>query len=110
VRIDGNLLVQEFARTADDTVFGTLVRPDADAHNYIYFRGGSLRFGKLTMTGTDLLIHDADESDPFDLYFKEYNRQLIAGHTKNLADFGLRTWMVDYGKLEQGRAVAAGRK
>jgi len=51
------------------------------------------------MTETNLLIHDADERDPFDLYFAEYNRQLVAGHTGNLPNLGLRTWMVDYGKL-----------
>jgi len=99
VRVEGSLLVQEFQRTADDSVFGTFVRPDSGSRNYIYFRGGDLRFGKLTMTDTDLLIHDADESDPFDLYFPAYNKQLIAGHTKNLPDFGLRTWMVDYNKV-----------
>lgn len=99
VRVEGALLVQDFARTADDSLFGTFVRPDSGSRNYIYFRGGDLRFGKLTMTDTDLLIHDADESDPFDLYFPEYNKQLTAGHTKNLPDFGLRTWMVDYGKV-----------
>jgi hypothetical protein len=99
VRIEGALLIQEFARTAADTIFGTFVKPDSGSRNFIYFRGGSLRFGKLTMTDTDLLIHDADEADPFDLFFAEYNRQLVAGHTKNLANFGLRTWMVDYGKL-----------
>jgi hypothetical protein len=99
VRIEGSYLVQDFARTADDSIFGTFVRPDSGSENYIYFRGGLLRFGKLTMTDTDLLIHDADERDPFDLYFPQYNRQLAAGHTKNLPDLGLRTWMVDYGKL-----------
>jgi hypothetical protein len=99
VRIEGTLLVQEFARTADDTMFGTFVRPDSGSRNFIYFRGGSLRFGRLTMADTDLLIHDADERDPFDLYFPEYNKQLVAGHTTNLANYGLRTWMVDYGKL-----------
>lgn len=105
VRVEQDLLVQEFARSADDSIFGTFVRPDSDAHNFIYFRGGQLRFGKLTMVDTDLLIHDADEADPLDLYLAEYNRQLVAGHTKNLPDFGLRTWMVDYGKL--GRATAS---
>jgi hypothetical protein len=107
VRIEGALLIQEFARTADDSMFGTYVKPDSGARNFIYFRGGNLRFGKLTMADTDLLIHDSDESDPFDLYFAEYNRQLVAGHTNNLANFGLRTWMVDYGKLGRGKAVAA---
>ena len=99
VRIEGALMVQEFARTTDDTIFGTFVKPDSGSHNFIYFRGGTLRFGKLTMTDTDLLIRDLDESDPFDVYFPEYNRQLVAGHTNNLANYGLRAWMVDYGKL-----------
>jgi hypothetical protein len=107
VRIEQDLLVQEFARTPDDTIFGTRVRPDSGARNFVYFRGGLLRFGKLTMTDTDLLIHDADERDPFDLYFAEYNRQLVAGHTKNLPNFGLRTWMVDHGKLGTAATMAA---
>jgi hypothetical protein len=99
VRIEGVLLVQDFARTADDTIFGTFVKPDSGAMNFVYFRGGMLRFGHLTMTDTDLLINDADERDPFDLYFAKYNAQLAAGRTKNLMNYGLRTWMVDYGKL-----------
>ncbi|HEY9228093.1 MAG TPA: hypothetical protein VIP11_15660, partial [Gemmatimonadaceae bacterium] len=110
VRIEGNYLVQEFARTAADTVFGTFVKPDSGSKNFIYFRGGKLHFGKLTMTDTDLLIHDEDESDPLDLYFAEYNRQLVAGHTKNLLNFGLRTWMVDFSELgDTTRQVARTR-
>jgi len=107
VRVEGGLLVQELARTPDDTIFGTRVRADSGARNFVYFRGGTLRFGKLTMTDTDLLIDDADEHDPLDLYFAEYNRQLVAGETKNLPDFGLRTWMVDYDKL---RTVATAKR
>jgi hypothetical protein len=106
VRVDGNLLVQEFARTPNDSIFGSYVRPDSGSKNFIYFRGGRLSFGKLTMTDTDLLIHDADEADPFDLYFLKYNQQLVAGHTSNLLNFGLRTWMVDYAKIPK-RAVAS---
>jgi hypothetical protein len=109
VRIEGNLLVQDFARTADDSLFGTFVTPDAGVQNFVYFRGGSLRFGKLTMTDTDLLIRDADERDPFDLYFAEYNKQLVAGHTNNLLNFGLRTTMVDYAKLGARVEVMSGR-
>jgi hypothetical protein len=107
VRIEGALLVQEFATTASDSVFGTYVRPDPDTHNFVYFRGGALRLGRLTMTNTDLLIHDEDERDPFDLYLTEYKKQLIAGYTKTLANDGMRTWMVDYRKL--GRPSAGER-
>jgi hypothetical protein len=110
VRVENDVLVQEFVRTADDSIFGTVVRPDSDAHNFIYFRGGQLRFGRLTMDDTDLLIRDADESDPFDLYLAEYNRQLVAGHTKNLPDYGLRTWMVDYDKLGASARTRLGRR
>jgi hypothetical protein len=99
VRIEDSLLVQEFVRTADDTIFGTYVRPDSSAHNFVYFRGGQLRFGKLTMRDTDLLIDDDDERDPLDLYLARYNVQLAAGHTKNLPNLGLRTWLVDYRRL-----------
>jgi hypothetical protein len=107
VRVDGNLLVQEFRRTPNDTIFGTYVRPDSGSKNFIYFRGARLTFGKLTMTDTDLLIHDAEESDPFDLYFLKYNQQLVAGHTSNLPNFGLRTWMVDYTKVPKRGTVAS---
>ena len=99
VRVEGPLLIQEFARTPEDTIFGTYAKPDSGSRNFIYFRGGQLRFGKLTMDDTDLLIHDADEADPLDLYFAEYNKQLVAGHTSNLPNYGLRTWMVDYAKV-----------
>jgi hypothetical protein len=110
VRVEGNYMVQQFVQTPDDTVFGTFVVPDSGSKNFIYFRGGTLRFGKLTMVDTDLLIHDANETDPFDVYFKEYNRQLVAGHSKNLLNFGLRTWMVDYHRLgDSAQTVAATR-
>ena len=99
LRVEGNLMVQEFVRTTDDTVFGTFVKPEPGARNFIYFRGAHLTFGKLTMTDTDLFIQDADERDPFDVLLTEYNKQLVAGYTRNKSNYGLHTFMVDYGKL-----------
>ena len=106
VRIEDSLLVQEFARMPDDTIFGTYVRPDSGSHNFVYFRGGELRFGKLTMHDTDLLINDDDERDPLDLYLAQYTKQLAAGHTRNLANLGLRTWLVDYRRLTSSQTTA----
>ena len=40
--------------------------PPPMAKNYIYWRGGSLSFGKLTMTATDLELVDMDPKDAFD--------------------------------------------
>jgi hypothetical protein len=108
VRVEGDHISQTFARTADDTVFDTrVVVADSSAHHYLYFRGGKLRFGKLLMTDTDLLIVDADQSDPFDLYMARYNIQLTAGTTKNLANLGLRVAMPDYGKVSGKEKVVA---
>jgi hypothetical protein len=105
VRIEGALLVQTFVKTADDSVFGSYVVPDTGSRNFVYFRGGTIRFGRLTMTDTDLLIHDSDERDPLDMYLLEYKKQLVAGYTKTMADGGVRAWMVDYNKLSAPSSV-----
>jgi hypothetical protein len=107
VRVEGDHISQTFARTADDTALDTRMRVDTSAHHYVFFRGGQLRFGKLLMTDTDLLIVDADQSDPFDLYMAKYNVQLVAGTTKNLPNLGLRVAMPDYGKVTgKGKVIA----
>ena len=112
-RLDGKfwevtiVYCSEFARTPDDTIFGTYVRPDSSSHNFVYFRGGQLRFGKLTMQDTDLLINDDDERDPLDLYLAQFNKQLAAGHTRNLPNLGLRTWLVDYHRLSNSQTATA---
>jgi len=110
VRVEGGHISQTFARTADDSVFTSRIRPDSSAHNYLYFRGGHLRFGKLLMTDTDLLIADADESDPLDLYMAKYNTQLVAGSTRNLANLGLRVSMPDYNDVVSGKTLAVSKR
>ncbi len=108
VRVEGDHIAQTFIRTADDAAVGTrVVVADTSAHHYLYFRGGQLRFGKLLMTDTDLLIVDADQRDPFDLYMARYNVQLTAGTTKNLPNLGLRVAMPDYGKVSGKEKVVA---
>jgi hypothetical protein len=112
VRVENGHVSQTFARTADDSMFTNRIRVDSSAHNYLYFRGGQLRFGKLLMTDTDLLIADADESDPLDLYMAKYNTQLVAGSTRNLPNLGLRVAMPDYNDVTTrltGRQLPARR-
>lgn len=100
VRIAGDEMVQEFIRTPGDTIFARLKHGDPAATNYVNFRGGRLQFGKLTMTDTDLQIVDQQQADAFDLNLKEYNRQLVAGYSKNLPGLGLVTYFPDYGTLK----------
>jgi hypothetical protein len=76
-----------------------LVVPNSDATNYIWFHGGRIRFGRLTMANADLQLIDADPSDPFDFYSEKYNDQLVAGFSRNTPDGALRTVMPDYADI-----------
>lgn len=99
IRVEGAEIVQTFSRLPDDSVFARYARPDTAATNFIYFRGGQLRFGKLLMSDTDLDIIDADEHDPFDLDLDQYARQLVAGTSRTMPDKGLRVIMPDYRRV-----------
>jgi hypothetical protein len=78
--------------------------PVAGVRNYMYYRGGTLRFGKLTMEDTDLLLRDADPTDPFDFSPQQYNDQLVAGYSKNTRSHGLIVYMPDANDLvKRGR-------
>lgn len=101
IRIEGAEVVQDFVRLPDDSVFGHYVRSDSTDHNFIYFRGGELRFGKLLMYDTDLRIVDADPKTPFDMKLPHYSEQLVAGRSRTLANQGLVVYMPDYATLKK---------
>ncbi len=98
VRLEKDSIVQVFGHPF----------PSKDMHipftNYMAYRCNQLRFGKLTMSNTDMLLIDMDPSDPFDFYLDHYREQLVAGYTKETATFGLRVFMRDYNKVRRGRS------
>ena len=87
-----------------------LARPGSDSASYMYFQGGTLRFGKLTMVSTDLLILDDDPTDPFDFFLDRYNDQLVAGYNRNTPDHGLIVYMPDKGEIGSKDAKTQRRK
>src|SRR5205807_3647816 len=93
VRVQGNDIVEIFGNSADagDT-------PGMKG-NYMAYRGAQLRFGKLTMTDTDMILIDMNPADPFDFYLDHYKEQLAAGYTKNTLNSALRSYFRDYNKL-----------
>jgi hypothetical protein len=93
--ITGDALVQTFA-DGDGRRLTPLKKPAPTARNHIYFGGGDIRFGKLTMSAADLQLIDADPRDPFDFFPAHYNVQLVAGYSKNTPAKGLKTYMPDY--------------
>jgi len=94
VRIEHNAMVQVFGSGAPQSL-----SPPATSKNHIYWRGGQLTFGKLTMTDTDLELIDEDPKDPFDFSVDRWNAQLAAGYSKVTPERGLKAHMVDYNDL-----------
>jgi len=96
VRVEQNRLVQFFGpgRSAP-------LKPPDPSSNYMYYRGGILRFGKLTMTDTDMELIDQNSEDPFDFFQDKYADQLVAGYSKNTEAMGLKVFMPDYHRLRR---------
>ena len=90
VNVDGDRIVLTFQSGA-----ASELSPPYKTDNYIYHRGGVLRFGKLTMTDADLEIVSESQQKPFDFSLPEYNRQLTAGYSKNTPSHGLIVFMRD---------------
>jgi hypothetical protein len=98
VEVNDSQIVQIF-RPAEGRAVDPLVLPIPKTPNYMFFRGGVLRFGKLTMDDTDLFIEDAAPEDPFDFWLDRYNDQLVGGGSRNTRDHGLIVEMPDFAKL-----------
>jgi hypothetical protein len=93
VRVQGNEIIQIFGVKQPSNF--AVNQPG----NYIAFRHGEMRFGKLTMHDADLVMIDMDPGDPFDFFLDHYQEQLVAGYTKSTQEYGLRTYTKDYNKL-----------
>lgn len=102
VSLDRGRLVQVFD-DGDGRKPKALVLPSPSSPNYIYFSGGDITFGKLTMHNADLQLIDADPKDVFDFDPARYNAQLVAGYSKNTPSGGLKTYMPDYNDLRRRR-------
>ena len=81
------------------------ITPPVASRNYMYYRGGTLRFGKLTMVDADLMLVDDDPKDPFDFSPAEYKDQLVAGYSKNTPTNGLVTHMPDLSDIAKRGAA-----
>jgi hypothetical protein len=98
VRIEGDKIIQVFG--------GSDVKPmkNIRAGNYMAYKNNRLRFGKLVMNDTDLILIDMDPNDPLDFYLAHYKEQLSAGYAKITPDSGLRMFIKDYNKLHPAKA------
>ena len=66
------------------------------AEHYIYFRGGVMAFGRLSMQGVDLEMLNKDGDNEFEFSIQNIFRQVLAGYLKNLPDHGLVGYIASY--------------
>jgi hypothetical protein len=102
IRVQGDDLVQIFGDN-ESAASRASMQPGVAAANYVHFRGGSLRFGKLYMVASDLVAIDSDASDAFDFYLDYYATQLVAGYHVTQKDFGLVAYMPDFDDLSSAK-------
>ncbi|MEP6507310.1 MAG: hypothetical protein ABJC63_03720 [Gemmatimonadales bacterium] len=94
VRVEGNEIIQDFGGSPQ-----TAILPDSSPANYIFFKGGSIKFGKLLMSDAELEIVDLDPVDPFRFDIAKYLPQLVAGYSRSFASGGLEAFMRDLDKI-----------
>jgi hypothetical protein len=100
VRIENNALVQTFGSDTEPAR-----ARQTSSRNHIYWHGGQLSFGKLTMDDTDLELIDLDPSDPLDFSVDHWQAQLVAGYSKTLPNRGLQAFVPDYNDLGRNRGA-----
>lgn len=98
VAVEGNFVVQRFGSPV-----ASAPAPDATQQNYMFYKGGSIRFGRLLMTDAELQIVDLDPADPFKFDLDRYLGQLVAGYSRTNATGGLEAFMRDIDKLGKAR-------
>ena len=80
-------------------VFG-VVKPFAPApipaEHYLYFRGGVMAFGRLSMQGVDLEMLNKDADKEFEFSLQNVFLQVLAGYMKSLPDHGLVGYIESY--------------
>ena len=104
VRIDGDRIVQTFGPKDGAEAPPELTPPDANARNYMYYRGGTIRFRKMIMEDAEMQVVDAGPDDPLDFSLEHYFDQIVAGQSRNTPSGAQITTVPDYDELRRMEA------
>lgn len=96
IRVEGDELVQTFGTPTDAPA---LTPQDTTVPAYMYYKGGTLHFGKLLMLGADMEIVDRKPTGFFNFELDRYKEQLVAGYSRTLPNLGLEVYMLGLEKL-----------
>lgn len=108
VEVRGNALALEFSSPGREQADAAPISQGCRGRNFLAFRGGTIRFGKLTMTDADLELLDSTPDDPFDFSIDRYQEQLTSGFSKTMDNGGLCVHMPDLDKIETNTTAVGG--
>jgi hypothetical protein len=94
VRIEGDSMVQVFGAPA-----ATLKDPPVATNAFIYFHGGRMQFGKLTMDDVDLELLNETPAPQLDFSLDHYYEQMVNGYSKSLPSRGLASYIPGYAMI-----------
>ncbi len=99
VHVEKQDLVQVIGVEPQQHAIQSIPRVLPDPPNYIYFSGGRMHFGRMTMENVDLKMIDETPGNAFDFSLDHYQQQIQAGYVKVLPSFGLEVYAVDWRTL-----------
>lgn len=82
IRIEGDRIIQTFGGKEAAPPHEDPKPPDGTAKNYMYYRGGTIRFPKFIMEDADIQVVDGDPGDPLDYSLEHYFEQIVAGQSR----------------------------
>ena len=83
------------------------VQRDRRRQRNMFYKGGTLRFGKLMMLDAEMQIVDLRPSGFFGFSLDRYQEQLVAGYERTLPDMGLLVYMLGVEKLGSASGAPA---
>lgn len=104
--VRGNTLALKFGTPDGEHADVAPIAPACAGRNFLVFKGGTIRFGRLTMTDADLELLDSTPADPFDFSMDRYREQLASGFSKTMNNGGLCVHMPDLDKINASTSVA----
>jgi hypothetical protein len=94
VRIEGDSLVQVLGPAG-----ARLGDPPVASDAYVYFHGGRMQFGKLTMNDVELELLNQKPAPQLDFSLDHYYEQMENGYSKSLPDRGLVGYIPGYAMI-----------
>jgi hypothetical protein len=67
--------------------------------NFLHLTGGTINFGRLSMSPVDLIMIDISQDAWFDLDLSRYQEQLVNGYTRVTPQAGLQIFMPDLSQI-----------